>query len=205
MGERAVDAGGVAREMYSAFFKEAYRHRFYSGTLLYPAVHPGMDISLLSTVGTIISHVYMVSAILPIRIAFPFLVWCLLGATTIVSSSILVTAFIVSLCPHESSVVKKAIEEAKQQLPTFSTNTLPALLSLLSRFNSRQVLTPQMFKYSIKQVAMHEFLIKPSAALDVMNSGVLQYISRSGRKWEWLNYFQCTLHRVPPPALSSKC
>ena len=49
---------------------------------------------------------------------------------------------------------------------------MTGLLSLLSRFNSRQLPTPLKFEQMIGQVASYEFLSKPSAALVVMHSGV---------------------------------
>ena len=171
-GERGFDAGGVARDMYSAFFEETYKHLFDGSTLLCPVVHPEMDVSTLATVGTIISHAYMVTGILPIRIAFPCLAQCLLGTTVAVPPSILVETLIDSLTPYEADIVKKAFEEVKHQLPTFSTDIMTGLLSLLSRFNSRQLPTPLKFRQMVGQVASYEFLSKPSAALAVMNSGV---------------------------------
>ena len=38
--ERAIDLGGVSRDMFTAFFDEAYNQLFDGCTLLTPAVHP---------------------------------------------------------------------------------------------------------------------------------------------------------------------
>ena len=130
-GEMAVDVGGVARDMYSAFFEEAYKYHFDGKTLLSPIVHPEMDTSLISTMGSIISHAYVVAGVLPVRIAFPSLSRCLLGSTVSVSSSILVEALIDSLSPHEVIIVKKASDEAQQQISTFSSDVISGLLSVL--------------------------------------------------------------------------
>ena len=94
-----------------------------------------MDTSLISTMGSIISHAYVVAGILPVQIAFPSLSRCLLGSTVSVSSSILVEALIDSLSPHEVIIVKKASDEAQQQFSTFSSDVISGLLSVLSRFN----------------------------------------------------------------------
>ena len=171
-GEMAVDVGGVARDMYSAFFEEAYKYHFDGNTLLSPIVHPEMDTSLISTMGSIISHAYMVAGVLPVRIAFPSLSRCLLGSTVSVSSSILVEALIDSLSPHEAIIVKKASDEVQQQISTFSSDVISGLLSVLSRFNVRTIPMPSKFKQIIVQIASYEFLSKPSAALTIMNSGV---------------------------------
>ena len=47
-GELGVDAGGVARDMFSAFYEAAYERIFDGSSLVCPVVHPEMD-TLLST------------------------------------------------------------------------------------------------------------------------------------------------------------
>ena len=135
-GERAVDLGGVARDMFSAFYEDSYE-RLFDGSSLCPVVHPEMDVSVLATVGFVISHAYMVTGILPVRIAFPCLAQSLLGTSQSIPTSALVEAFQDCISVHESNIVKVALEEVKQQLPTFSSSILSGLLSLLSHFNSR--------------------------------------------------------------------
>ncbi len=68
LSEQAIDA---TRDLFSAFFEEAYKKLFDGSSLLCPVVHPGMDVS---TVGLIISHAYLVTGLLPTRIAFPCLI-----------------------------------------------------------------------------------------------------------------------------------
>jgi len=62
-GEKAVDVGGVYRDMPSAFWEEAYCQLFDSGSLLSPALHPQVD---MSHFGTILSHEYLSSGFLPV-------------------------------------------------------------------------------------------------------------------------------------------
>lgn len=57
--------------MFSAFFEEMYKAYFDGANLLSPIVHPGMDVEVMSILGVIISHAYIATGILPIRIAFP--------------------------------------------------------------------------------------------------------------------------------------
>ena len=73
-GERAIDFGGVARDMFSAFFEEAYKVHFDGASLLAPVVHPTVNMQHLPLLGAVISHVYLSCGILPTRIAFPCLV-----------------------------------------------------------------------------------------------------------------------------------
>ena len=79
VSKKAIDAGGVSRDMFSAFFEEMYMVYFDGANLLSPIVHPGMDVSVISILGAIISHAYIVRGILPTRIAFPTLARFLLG------------------------------------------------------------------------------------------------------------------------------
>ena len=63
--ERAIDAGGVSRDMFSAFHEEAYERFFDRGALPYPIVYPTVNFSLLPMLGTIISHGYLTFRVLP--------------------------------------------------------------------------------------------------------------------------------------------
>ena len=42
-GERAIDVGGVARDMFTSFWERAYIDIFDGGSLLTPAVHHQVD------------------------------------------------------------------------------------------------------------------------------------------------------------------
>lgn len=43
-GERAIDLGGMSRDMFTAFFDEAYKNLLDGCTLLTPAVHPNIHL-----------------------------------------------------------------------------------------------------------------------------------------------------------------
>ena len=85
--------------MFTAFFDEAYNQLFDGCTLLTPAVHPNIDYSSLPVLGAIMSHSYLVSGVLPIRMAFPSLARCLLG-TVELSDDVLFSSLIDSLSVH---------------------------------------------------------------------------------------------------------
>ena len=55
-GEKAIDVGGVFRDMLSAFWDEAYRILFDGGCLLTPVLHPQMDLAVFPILGRILSH-----------------------------------------------------------------------------------------------------------------------------------------------------
>ena len=72
--EMAVDAGGVARDVFSQFFSEAYLHLFDGSSLLYPAVHASVSMATFPTLGAITSHAYLATGVFPDRVAFPWMV-----------------------------------------------------------------------------------------------------------------------------------
>ena len=63
--ERALDAGGVLREMFSAFFEALYTRHFDGADLLHPVVNPLVKDSDLRLFGFIISCDYISCGILP--------------------------------------------------------------------------------------------------------------------------------------------
>ena len=128
--------------------------------------------SILTAMGAIVSHAYLVAGVLPIRVAYPGLAKCLLGNASDILSWVLTEAFVDSLTPHEAEVLKKALEEVKCELPMFSHDIMLDLLIVLSGFNIRKVPPPVKFKEMLTQVALYEFVSKPSAALSIMNAGV---------------------------------
>ncbi len=65
-----------------------YRAMFDGNVLLSPVMHAQIDIGTFSTIGTIISHSYLSCGVLPLRIAFPSLVRCILGMSAVVPDSI---------------------------------------------------------------------------------------------------------------------
>ena len=146
---------------------------YFDGTnLLSPIVYPGMDVSVISLLGAIISHAYIVTGILPIRLAFPSLACCLFGPSATVSPEVLVDAFIDSLSLYEANIMRRASEEAKEDRSSFSADVMPLVLSVFSRFGVRQLPTPVRFRQMLTQVATYEFFSKPSAALSLIHSGV---------------------------------
>ena len=93
-GEDGVNFGGVQRDMFSAFWKEAYTKFFEWFNLLIPMVNPHIELSVYPIFGRIISHAYLVAGYLPVRITLPNLINILLGPKPL-SSQILLEAFAV--------------------------------------------------------------------------------------------------------------
>ncbi len=106
--ERAMDCGGVSRDMLSGFWEEAYQKLFDGCQLMTPVIHPQVDMKVLPIIGRILSHGYIASGFLPVRIAFPTLACLLLGPTVSISDGILLDTFPDCLSAHEAKVIREA-------------------------------------------------------------------------------------------------
>jgi len=73
--EFLVDAGGITRDMYSSFWEKTY-YSYFDGTgVVVPLMYAQIKMEIFVTLGTIISHGYLASGYLLIRIALPTLIW----------------------------------------------------------------------------------------------------------------------------------
>ena len=163
-GERAVDIGGVYRDMLSAFWEDAYDKFFDGGCLLTPFLHPQSDHNALSVLGKILSHGYLGCGFLPPRIAFPTLT-ALLLRTSNVSDEILVTTLLKTVGAVEADALRTALAATSE----FSGHQQIQLASILGRFGSMQRPTCKGLRQQIIQVAKFEFLTRPTVAI---SSGV---------------------------------
>ena len=162
--ERGVDAGGVYRDMLSAFWDNAYQRFFDGGSLLAPVLHPNVNLDILPILGTILSHGYLACGFLPIRISFPTLATLVLN-NPLVSEAHLIAALLDTVSCVEANLLKRAMQD-------FSTSHQIALSAILSRFGTRQLPTAEHFRDQLACAARYEYIIKPSAALDAISRGI---------------------------------
>ena len=101
--------------MFSQFWDEAWLKCFDGGSILIPAVNPQTDTSLFPVLSTILSHGFLVSKFLPLRIAFPSLAAMLLGPTILIPDSILVDTFADYLSTYESAFIHEILVLLKDQ------------------------------------------------------------------------------------------
>lgn len=167
--EEALDYGGVQRDMFSAFWEEAYSKFFEGATLLVPMVHPHMDMATYPILGRIISHGYLVTGHLPVRIALPTLINMLLGPKS-VPCQLLLDAFLDYISAHERSVFREALRYGYEG--RFPSSVQETLLNVLSRFGCRQLPTPTNLRCCIEHIAKYEFVSRPSAAVFAVHSGI---------------------------------
>ena len=167
--EMAVDAGGVARDVFSQFFSEAYLHLFDGSSLLYPAVHASVSMATFPTLGAITSHAYLATGVFPDRVAFPCLAAALLGHDIVISDIILEESFVSCLSTHEASILRNALS-----LKEYSPRIQLEVVDVLSGYGCRGAPQPSNLRKSIAEAARYTFLVKPAAALSMMNAGIPQ-------------------------------
>ena len=169
VGEIGVNEGGLQRDMFTAFYEEAYAHLFEGATTVIPMVRCQMDMATYALLGRIISHGYLVTGILPDRIALPSLLVALLGPSVKISTSTLLDAFLDYISATERTVLKKALDNCNA---TYKPEELDQIIAILSRFGCRMVPTPSLLISIIEQAAKYEFCLKPAAALAIIHSGI---------------------------------
>lgn len=139
-GELGVDNGGVQRDMFSAFWEQGYSMMLEGATLLTPMIHPQSDLSLFSIIGRILSHGYLVTGIIPIRIALPTLTRILLGPTATISPNVLMDSFLDNISSFDRDTLKRALAFSNDGV--FSSETRDELTSTLAKFGCRLMPTP---------------------------------------------------------------
>lgn len=167
--EKAIDAGGVSRDSFSAFFDEAYNHLFDGSCFLHPATHACVDMRSFPILGAVISHAYLTVGVFPDRIAFPCLATALLGPATTISNSILEESFISSLNIHEASVLRNA---ASCTASRYALEVESELTSIFANHGIRGIPKPENLKRLLVQASTYTFLMKPAASLHMIASGV---------------------------------
>lgn len=92
--KKALDIVGATREMYSAFWEKAYGTYFDGAGVVILLLHSQTNMDVFLTLGVIISHRYLASGFLPIRLVLPSLIGILLGPTIKIPKQILLEVLI---------------------------------------------------------------------------------------------------------------
>ncbi len=166
-GERAMDTGGVMRDVFPAFWEDAIRKLFDGGTAVIPAITPHSEMVVFSIIGTVLSHGFLEAGFFPVCIAFPIIACAIKGPLEEIPDDILLSSFLEYLSCYEADVVRKGLKASQ-----FTAPLKDALLSLLSRFHCRKYPSPDNLKALLIDVARHEMMTVPMKALHYMHSGV---------------------------------
>ena len=89
----------------------------------------------------------------------------------IFQESMFITSFKDFLSCHDQAIVKEALEKCSSTV-VFQDDMTTSLISIFKQFCCRHRPTPQNVRSLIIQIARHEFLTKPLAALNSLHSGV---------------------------------
>ena len=120
---------------------------------------------------TIISHGFLGSGFLPIRVAFPVVAAILLGPSIEVPDT---GSFVDYISSYEGGILREALQIARSAISSYMEDLQGQLIEILSRFGCRQIPTPNNIQQLINGMARHEFLVKPLRALYALHSGVPQ-------------------------------
>ena len=156
-GECAVDIGGVTHDMYSTFFEEVYSKHFDGASLLVPVDTPHSGLPPFSTLGVIFSHAYIVTDMLPVKIAFPVLASFLLPKPVHFPDQLLLEAFIDSLSAHEVGICKEALKFVKLE-KEFPHLIQSGLVTILSRYAVCEMPKKENLTSLLVGVSKHHFL-----------------------------------------------
>ena len=167
--ECALDAGGVTRELFSAFWEVAKITLFDGCNVVIPSVNPHSELIHFSVIGTVLSHGYLISGYIPIAVAFPVLVCALKGPTVEIPVQIMIEAFLNYLSDYEANILKQALSTSGSEI---SGQMQTDLVDILSKFGCRQVPKRANIRTLVLQVATHEMQTVPSRVLHYMHSGV---------------------------------
>ena len=172
--EKAIDTGGVSRDMFSACREDAYIAAFDGGNLLVPAFHPGTDMAKLPVLGAIMSHGFLACSFLPIQLAFPVIAAILLGPSVPLPDAIVMDCFVDYVSSYESEILKKDIEISRTNQPSLAQQLQGQPVDILSHLGCRELPTPQNIHHLLLGIEKHEFLMKPLGALHAIHAGVPQ-------------------------------
>ena len=169
--EKAVDTGGVCRDMLSCFWEECYRYNFDGEKLLLPLMRPDIDMTDFRILGTILSHGFMSCGFLPVRIAFPVIAAVLLGPDIQIADNILIESFCDFLASYESSKLQEAVTLSRNMIK-FDTAMKSAVIDILSRYECTVIPTSDNIKQVVTSVAKHLMVVKQLGAVLLMRTGV---------------------------------
>ena len=170
-GERAIDEGGVSRDLFSAFYDALYAKYCDGVSLLYPVINPHVKTSELRTLGLVISCGYLLCGVLPLRIAFPTLSAILLPKHHELPDHVMVDSFTGILSAHDSAVIQSACNQVELNEP-FSESLQSNLLTVLSGFDCREAPSTITFSNVVRDISNHLFLRKPFAFINDVHAGI---------------------------------
>jgi hypothetical protein len=170
-GEKAVDTGGVCRDLFSCFWEKVYVEHFDGEALLVPAMHPGTPVSTFPVLGTILSHGFMSCGFLPVKIAFLVLAALFCGMDVAIPDAIVMESFIDYISSYDRDTIKEAMQVGIQA-KLFSEPLRSSLINILSVYGCTEMPTPANFRRLVDEVARFVLINKPLGIIYTLHSGI---------------------------------
>ncbi|XP_069131679.1 uncharacterized protein [Argopecten irradians] len=168
-GEEGQDAGGLTKDVFTAFWERAYVQFFCGEDLLVPFMPPHKyceAISAFPILGRILCHGIALIGFLPVRISRTVLLNVGLGP--MMDEKILLQDFLSFISEHERELTRKGLDA----FDTLSQGETCQLIDMFSRFNMSVVPTRNTFKQHVLNLAVYELTGKPSFLCNQMKSGI---------------------------------
>ena len=142
-------------DFFQFFWEETYQKLFEGASLVIPLLHPHSDMGLFNTLGNIISHGYLSSGYLPVRIALPSLIKILLGSAVSILKNMYVDALLDYLSMHDREKIKSPLHCGHP----FSNEVKTDVTAILSQLGCRVIPTTENLQELIESVAQYEFAV----------------------------------------------
>lgn len=174
VNEQAVDLGGVSRDVMTAFWLHAYEKLFEGSLFFVPAVHPSTDFAKFEVLGKILSHGYLCTGFLPIRIALPTLIAMVLGPSVPITSQLFNQAFYEYLNEVDRSILNRAVQitQSDSGVKAFPSSLMNELITVFSNLGFREVPSPSCLLKTVSNIAKFVFFTNPMSAIQAVNAGI---------------------------------
>ena len=173
LNERAIDTGGVCRDMFSSFWEEAYVKHFDGDRLLIPAVNANSEIANFSILGVILAHGFFACNFLPVRLAFPIIAMVLYGPNVNISENILLESLLDFVTVEDGKILQDAATESlNATINDFQPDIKSRLIEIFSNLGCTAIPSPSNIKQHIINIAKYQFILKPLGTIYTLRSRV---------------------------------
>mgnify|MGYP001792825395 CR=1 FL=1 len=168
-GEKGEDFNGLKREVYTLFWQQTYIKLFEGAGSHIPMSTPEVTDELLTKLGRIASHGFVVSGVFPLNISKPFILSSLHCDTTLTDDELL-NSFLQFHTEKERGVLANALTYTSGR--SFPEDIQEELVDILEAYNFRRIPTPSTLKPQLVTIARRELVHKVSWAAKPFGQGL---------------------------------
>lgn len=170
LNERAVDTGGVCRDMFSGFWEEAYVKHFDGDRLLVPAINANCEMAKFPILGAILAHGFFACNFLPMRLGFPMIGSVLYGPNVQISDKMFLESLIDFVSVDDGCILHEAT--ASCAATDFQPILKSRLIEMLGNLGCRKIPSPSNLKQLVISIAKYQFFVKPLGIIYTLRSRV---------------------------------